>query len=62
MVVVGQRARMARMVCGEMRGAAVGEIVAIDRGDHDMGEPELEGGLGDVLRLSRIERAGHARS
>ena len=45
---------------GKMLGAAVGEIVAIDRGDHDMGEPELEGRFRDVLRLARIERAGHA--
>ena len=43
-----------------MLGAAVGEIVAVDRGDHDMGEPELDGGLRDMLRLGRIERAGHA--
>ena len=44
----------------KMLGAAIGEIVAIDRGDHDMGEPELEGGLRDMFRLGGIERAGHA--
>ena len=44
----------------EMLGAAVGEIVAIDRGDHDMGEPELEGRFRDMLRLRCIERAGQA--
>ena len=58
MVVRGQRPRIARMTAREMRGAAVGEIVAIDRGDDDMGEPELGGRLGDMLRLMRIERAG----
>ena len=43
----------------EMLGAAVGEIVAVDRGDDDMGKPELEGGFGDVLRLAahRARRA-----
>ena len=44
----------------EMLGAAVGEIVAVDRSDHDMGKPKLEGGFRDMLRLGRIERAGHA--
>ena len=43
-----------------MLGAAIGEIVAIDRGDHDMGEPEFEGGFRDVFRFRGIERAGHA--
>ena len=42
----------------KMLGAAIGEIVAIDRGDHDMGEPELEGRFRDMRRLQRIERAG----
>ena len=42
---------------GEMRGAAVGKIVAIDRGDDHMGQPELGHRLGDVLRLCGIERA-----
>ena len=42
----------------EMLGAAVGEIVAIDRGDDDMGEAELAGRLRDMLRLGGIERAG----
>ncbi len=44
----------------EMFGAAIGEIVAIDRGDDDVGEPELEGRFRDMLRLRHIERAGHA--
>ncbi len=44
----------------EMLGAAVGEVVAIHRGDHEMGEPQLEGRFGDVLRLIGVERAGHA--
>ena len=37
---------------------AVGEIVAVDRGDDDVRETELAGRLGDVFRLGRIERAG----
>jgi len=37
MVVWGQRARMARMVLREMLRAAVGQVVAVDRGDDDMG-------------------------
>ena len=45
----------------EMLGAAVGEIVAVDRGDDHMCKPELEGGLRDVFRLVGIERARHAR-
>ena len=47
---------------GEMRGAAVGEIVAVDRGDDDMGEAELCGGLGDVRRArrDRARRAGRS--
>ena len=36
MVVAGVRARMARMVCGEMLRPAVGEVVAVDRGDDDV--------------------------
>ena len=60
MVVVGQRARMARDRLREMLGAAVGEIVAVDRGDDDVGKPELEGRLRHVLRLGGVERAGHA--
>ena len=46
------------MVCGEMLRAAVGEIVAVDRGDDDMGEAQLGGRLADMRRLARIERAG----
>ena len=32
----------------EMRGAAVGQIVAVDRGDDDMLEAELGDGVGDL--------------
>ena len=41
----------------EMLRAAVGEIVAIDRGDHDVGEAELLRRLRDMHGLVRIERA-----
>src|SRR5256885_1201515 len=42
----------------KMLRTAIGEIVAIDRGDNDVGKPELEGGLRDMLRLAWIERTG----
>ncbi len=60
MVVVGQRARIGADHRGEMRGAAVGKVVAIDRGDDDMGEAELCGGVRDMGGLRRIKRAGQA--
>ena len=41
-----------------MRSPAVGEIVAIDRGDDDMREPEFCRCLGDMFGLGGIERAG----
>src|SRR4029453_9338336 len=44
----------------KMLSATVGEIVAIDRGHHDMGKPELEGRLRDMFRLVGVERTGHA--
>ena len=50
------------MVVGEMARPAVGEIVAVDRGHHDMGKPELGGRLRDMLGLGRIERRPAARS
>jgi hypothetical protein len=40
-----------------MRGTAVRQIVAVDRRNNDMGKTEFGGGLGDMLRLGRIERA-----
>ena len=61
MVVAGVRARMARMVCGEVLGAAVGEIVAIDRGDDDMLQASLATRRRHVLGLGRIERLGQPR-
>ena len=44
----------------ELAGAAVRQIVAVDRGDHDMGEAELGRGDRDMLGLERIDRARHA--
>ena len=41
---------------GEVRGAAVGELVAVDRGDDGVPHAELPDGLGDVPRLLRVER------
>ena len=45
---------------GEMLGAAVGEIVAVDRGDDDMGEAELGDGVGDARGLAGVERVRQA--
>ena len=42
---------------GEMRGAAVVEIVAVDRRDDDVIEPQLRHRLRDVVGLACIERA-----
>ena len=55
-------ARIAAMTSREMPCPAVGEIVAIDRGDDDMGEPELGDGLGDAggLVAGRARAAGRS--
>ena len=45
----------------EMSGTTVGEIVAIDRGHHDMSETECGDGLGNAGRLARVESTGLAR-
>jgi hypothetical protein len=45
-----------------MLGPTVGEIVAIDRGHHDMVKPELGDGVGDPRRLAAVERAGKTRA
>ena len=39
-----------------MLGAAVREVVAVDRGDHAVGEAELGHGLADVLGLKAMSR------
>ena len=41
---------------GVVAGATVGEIVAVDGRDDDVGEPHLRGGLGEPERLERIGR------
>ena len=41
---------------GVVAGAAVGEVVAVDGRDDDVGEPHLRGGLGEPERLERIGR------
>ena len=60
MVVVGQRARIARMVCAKCSAPPSARSSRSTEVIDDVGKPELEGRLGDVLRLVRIERAGHA--
>jgi hypothetical protein len=44
----------------EMRSTAVGEIVAVDASDDDVGKAELGGRLGDVFGLGFVECAGQA--
>ena len=44
----------------ELGGAAVRQIVAVDTGHHDMLQPQLGRGGGDMLWLERIDRARHA--
>ena len=60
-VVAGLAARIAAITSGEMPRAAIVEIVAIDRGDDDMGEAELGDGFRDMRGLVRIERPRQAR-
>ncbi len=43
-----------------MGGAAVVEVVAIDRGDDDVGEAQLGGGFADMGGLGGVERPGQA--
>ena len=43
-----------------MGGAAIGQIVAIDRGHHHVLQTEPCDGLGDPSRFARIERANFA--
>src|SRR3954468_12399639 len=43
-----------------MPGAAVGEVVAVDRGDDDVGEAHLGHRTRHALRLAAIERGGDA--
>jgi hypothetical protein len=45
---------------GEVLRPAVGQVVAVDRGDDDVIEAELGTGLGDVLRLVGVELVGPA--
>src|SRR5262249_48179376 len=45
---------------GEMRRAAVAEIVTVDRGDDHVLEPELRRRLRDPQRFRRVERPGKA--
>ena len=45
---------------GEVVGAAIGQIIAVDRGDDDVREAEVGDRVGDVLRLVGIERRRQA--
>ena len=54
----GRRALIAAIVCAKCAGAEVGQIVAIDRRDDDVGELHGVDRAGEVLGLVRIERFG----
>ena len=45
---------------GEVLGPAVGQAVAVDRGDDDVVEAELGQGVGDAPGLERVEGVGAA--
>ena len=60
MVVAGAAARIDSNRAGEVPGPAVGKVVAVDRGHHDMRKPELRHRLGDPLRLAFVQRIGQA--
>src|SRR5207247_846499 len=45
---------------GEMAGAAIAQIVAVDAGDHDIAQSELGDGFRQVFRLVDIQRVGAA--
>ena len=47
--------------CGVVPGAAVGEVVAVDRRDDDVLEAHLRRRLGEAQRLERIDRVGRGR-
>ena len=57
----GRRGALAQRLdhLDELRGAAVGKVVAVDRGDDDMLEAKLGGRGGDMLGLERIDAARH---
>ena len=59
-VVAGAAARIAATVGGEMGRAAVGQVVAVDRGDHHVLQPHLRHRLADARRFGGIERPGLA--
>ena len=56
------RARLADRLdhLDELARAAVGQVVAVHRGDDDMLQAHLHRRLGDMLGLQRIDLAGHA--
>ena len=62
MVVAGERRADGADDRGEMVGAAIGEIVAVDRGDDGMGQAHPGHGIRHILRLVGIERRPASRS
>ena len=60
-MVVGALRRSASITLTNWLRAAVGQVVAVDRGDDDMLEAELGRGDRDMLGLERIDRARHPR-
>ena len=61
-VVVGQRCAGFADHAGEMRRAAIRQIIAVDGRDDNVVEAELGCRLGNMLRLVGIERRRAARS
>jgi hypothetical protein len=45
----------------EVGGALIGEIVAVDGGEHDVGEPHLPDRFEDLLRLVLVDRVAAPR-
>ena len=48
------------MTAAKCAGAAVGQVVAVHRGDDDVLQPEPGHGVGDAERFVGVERAGQA--
>ena len=58
---VGRRPAQRLDHLDELRRPAIGQIIAIDRGDDDMLQPHLRRRIGQILRLIDIDLARHPR-
>ena len=57
----GTRSRMRRMVAANTSGPAVGQVVAVHRGEHGVAQAEAGHRLGHPLRLPGVQRPRPAR-